>query len=381
MRLTLLCGSLVLLAGSALIAVVHVTFDSVVATQSIDVFPLFADQLGQSGNPADVTKQIEVKRRMEATTEALRRDFLDRNTSPLLRNSLATLAGLTTVALLLGWFTAGRLLRPIHQITATARRVADGGLHERISLNRTSDEMTDLADTFDQMLARLEAAFAGQRQFLGNASHELKTPLAINRTLLDVAMSNPTVSADLKQLGRVLLEVNHRQERLIEGLLTLAKSENTVWSPVATDLAILSADAVALVAPEADLLDVSVSCVTTSALVKGDPALLERLVENLVINGVRHNQPGGSVQVSTGHSNGQAVLVVSNTGNEIPAPSIPKLFEPFRRLTDRVDSASGTGLGLAIVRAVAQAHGGVVGATARDGGGLVVEVRLPALDG
>ncbi|NUT23579.1 MAG: HAMP domain-containing histidine kinase, partial [Hamadaea sp.] len=233
-----------------------------------------------------------------------------------------------------------------------------------------------LADTFDSMLDRLDRAFDGQRRFVGNASHELKTPLAINRTLIEVAMGRPDAPPELLQLGQTLLEVNARHERLIDGLLMLARSEHTLTVVEPVDLA-------EIIGHHLDTIsDLQVSTDLAPTPVLGDPVLLERLVLNLVQNAARYNTPGGSIRASVSVASSQATLAIANTGPVLAAYEIPALFEPFRRLgADRVGSARGTGLGLSIVRSIAHAHGGDVQAAPRpaaEGGGLVVSVTLPS---
>jgi signal transduction histidine kinase len=283
----------------------------------------------------------------------------------------------TVLGVWAGWLMAGRTLRPLTEITATARRVADRNLHERIGLSGPRDELRELADTFDDMLARLDASFDGQRRFVANASHELRTPLAVNRTLLEVAMGRPGAPPELVDLGETLLEVNDRHERLIDGLLTLARSEQAVADPVPIDLAEVATRVHEQFASDARTAALSFDLGGTPAPTAGDPVLLERLAQNLVENAIRHNVEAGWVTVTTSSSVDHAVLTVANTGPVVPAVEVARLFEPFRRLTDRVGSAHGTGLGLSIVRSVARAHGGDVAAQPRAGGGLVVDVTLP----
>ena len=290
----------------------------------------------------------------------------------MLAVSLISLGVVAVAATGFGWWMAGRALRPLHQITATARRVADRNLHERIALDGPDDEIKDLADTFDGMLERLDRSFDGQRRFVANASHELRTPLTLNRTLIEVTLDDPDAPAATRQLGTTLLAINQRHERLIDGLLTLASSEQGLGERERVDLAEVARHVLGSVgAPiEANLRPASVS---------GDPVLLERLVSNLVDNAVRYNLPEvGYVNVRTRAVDGNAELVVDNTGPVIAGYDIPGLFEPFRRLpdTDR-QAGQGTGLGLSIVRAVARAHGGQVTAAPREGGGLSVTVHLP----
>lgn len=380
MRLTVLHGALVLATGAVLLSVLYLLLDRSIAQQPINV-PIVSAQPG-AGSQAPTTEQeaVALKRQLSDAEQAIRSGFRRETLPALVTRGLLALGILAAGGLAVGWLAAGRTLRPIQQITATARRVADRSLHERIGLTGPRDEMRELADTFDGMLARLDAAFDGQRQFVGNASHELQTPLAINRTLLEVALNRPDAPPQLRQLGEVLLEVNARQERLIDGLLTLARSEHAVATPTPVDLGEVADGVVEVARPEIDRLGLTMTLDTAAAPVGGDPVLLERLVQNLVQNALRYNTPGGQVWVGTGRVDGTARLTVANTGPPVPAASIPGLFEPFRRATDRVRSAAGTGLGLSIVRSVARAHSGEVQATARSGGGLIVEVTLPVRD-
>ena len=292
------------------------------------------------------------------------------------------LAVVTAVATALGWLVAGRMLRPLHQVTETARRIASAPaaaprLHDRITLTGPRDEIRELADTFDVMLEHLDHAFDGQRRFIANASHELRTPLTLNRALLETAVHRGPDVPELRVLGTTLLDINARHERLIDGLLLLARSERDVGERSFVDLA----DVVDHVASMAPAGDVAVHSDPGEAPTNGNPVLLERLVHNLVENGVRHNvAAGGWVRVvSRSGRYGMVEVEVSNTGPVVPPYEVASLFEPFRRLAERRHEPSlGAGLGLSIVRAVARAHGGTVDAEPRPGGGLVVRVTLPA---
>jgi len=370
-RLTVLYGCLVLVTGTVLLGVVYFFLDRSIANQPIDVPVVY-------GTTSDPARAVELKQRQAAAEARLRADFRRQTLMPLVERSLVALGGLSAAGLALGGVVAGRTLRPIHQITTTARRVADRNLHERIGLTGPRDELRELADTFDDMLSRLDAAFEGQRQFVGNASHELKTPLAINRTLLEVALNRPNVPAELRQLGETLLEVNARHERLVDGLLTLARSERTITNPVPIDLAEVAGSVLANARHESERLNLTMTLDATATRVTGDPLLLERLVQNLVHNAIRHNTADGWVRVSVDHVGDAGRLVVTNTGGLIPSTSIASIFEPFQRVTNRVGSGHGTGLGLSIVRSVVRAHGGAVSAVPRAGGGMVIEVSLPA---
>ncbi|MET0132894.1 MAG: HAMP domain-containing sensor histidine kinase [Kibdelosporangium sp.] len=371
-RLTVLYGSVALVSSGLLLAALLFLLDRSIAEQVI-----VPPDVVLTSQPVSDQAAIEAKQRLLAAETRLRVAFQEQTVPPLVADGLLAVGGLTLVGLAAGWFVAGRTLRPIHQITATARRVADRNLHERIALTGPRDELRELADTFDEMLSRLDASFEGQRTFVGNASHELKTPLAINRTLLEVAMNRPDAPPQLRQLGETLLEVNARHETLVDGLLTLARSQHAITKPVAVNLAEVADRVVGLAAHEFERLTVTVHLDAGDAPVSGDPLLLERLTQNLVQNAIRYNTPGGWVRVRTGRVDGRSELTVSNTGPVVTPASIPSLFEPFQRVTNRVGSARGTGLGLSIVRSVVQAHGGEVTAAARDGGGMTVTVALP----
>jgi signal transduction histidine kinase len=318
---------------------------------------------------------LAAREELEAIRGRLRAAALNQ----LLTQSGVALAVMALVSVGLGWLVAGRVLRPLSAITATARRLEGSTLHERINLEGPQDELKELADTFDQMLGRLDAAFETQRRFVANASHELRTPLAIARTEVDVALADPdTDRAELRAMAGRVLEANQRSERLIEGLLTLARSERQLRASEPLDLAMAAADALDAAAPEVGRLGLRVSRVLGAAPVAGDRALLERLVANLVENAVRHNRPGGWVEVDTGRAGPRSLVRVANGGPPIPPDQVASLFEPFRRLDpDRTGSDRGAGLGLSIVRSVATAHGGTATATALPDGGLEVGVELP----
>jgi signal transduction histidine kinase len=284
-----------------------------------------------------------------------------------------------------GWLVAGRVLAPLHRVTDTARRIAgapaaDRGLHERIALRGPDDEVKDLADTFDTMVERLDRSFDGQRRFVANASHELRTPLTLGRALVEVAMHRKSASDDVKQLGENLLEINARHERLITGLLLLASSENELADRMPVDLADVVAHVVGQTTAEADRAGVAVEDKSAEATTLGDALLLERLVHNLVENGIRHNigERGWVRVTSRAHDTDRVELEVTNSGPPVAAYELPFLFEPFRRLgADRVVTAKGAGLGLSIVRAIVRAHSGEVTARPQPDGGLRVTVTLP----
>jgi signal transduction histidine kinase len=277
---------------------------------------------------------------------------------------------------LLGWLMADRALRPVKRITATARRLEAERMDKRINHEGPDDELKELADTFDGMLDRLAGSFDSQRRFVANASHELRTPLAVQRTLIEVALADPTASPELMRLGAHLLHTNERTERLIDGLLVLARSDRGLTSrePVRLDHVVTAVlDGTRHLADDAG---VTLAPRLAPRTVDGDPVLLERLVTNLVHNAVHYNERGGTVTVEVGD---HPALVVVNTGPTVPPDQVNALFEPFRRLDrDRTNHRTGAGLGLSIVRSVVAAHGGNVSAAPGPSGGLRVTVKLPA---
>ncbi|WP_431912268.1 sensor histidine kinase [Nonomuraea jabiensis] len=364
-RLTLTYGALVFVAAAVLLASVYMIVGSAItwAWPTIDL-----------GLPPAQDDALQIAWHNWQTLA------IQRARDALFGNSLLALMGVGILALIIGYFVADRALRPVAQMTATARKLSESTLaHQRIDLQGPNDELKELADTFDAMLTRLNVAFDTQRRFVANASHELRTPLTINRTVLEIALSDPEASEDLKALGRTLLEVNARNEKLIEGLLLLARSERELAVRKPLDVREVAQTAVEQVTAFAEEHGVTVTAELVSAPTVGDPVLLERSVSNLLENAVKYNIPeNGKVWIQTGMADGALVVQVANTGQHVPAYEVNSLFEPFRRLhADRVDSAKGSGLGLSIVRAVVQAHGGNVAAVPRDGGGLVVTIRLP----
>jgi signal transduction histidine kinase len=380
-RLTVLYGGLFLLAGLVLNAVTYLLVDRALEGDAVRVKEFAAADPTAGGVVLDAKtgKQLDVEQLNQVllTKQAY---YREQTLHTLLGWSSLVLLAVAVAALALGLLVTGRALRPLHDVTATARRVAGRSLHERIPLPGPRDALRELAETFNAMLARLDRAFAAQRRFAANASHELKTPLAITRTLLEVALTRPTCSPDTRTLADTLLTVNARHERLIDGLLLLARADRDLTDPVPVDLSELVARVVSGCTPEAVTAEVTLRQESTGkAVVAGDPALLERMVDNLVRNGIRHNRdkPGGWVAITVR----SATLEVANSGPPVAAHDLPRLFEPFQRGDgERLRADKGTGLGLSIVRTVATAHGGTV--TAEPGppgtGGLVITVSLPA---
>ena len=285
------------------------------------------------------------------------------------------------VAYPIGWFASGRMLRPLREITARARMISAGNLHERLALDGEHDEFTELGETLDELLGRLEASFDAQRRFVANASHELRTPLTLERTLLQVALADPdATAATLRATCAELLANGRDQERLIEALLTLASSERGPERHERTELGALAAHVLERPLPELEQHQITLDAQLEAAVTEGDPALIERLISNLLDNAARHNVDGGHIEISTRQQGDRALLHVENSGQMIAPEEIQTMFEPFRRLGPaRTGTESGQhGLGLSIVRAVADAHHAEIDAQPRAAGGLSITVAFPA---
>lgn len=283
-------------------------------------------------------------------------------------------AVLAVVSAVVGWWVAGRVLRPVHRITATARRLSLANLGERIALTGPQDELRELADTFDAMLDRLERAADSQRRFAANASHELRTPLAVQRVAIEVGLADPS-PAKVARIREDLLAANLRTERLIEGLMTLARGERGPDHPERVDLSELAYEAVEQHRDIAAAAGVTLDVGLAPAAAFGDPVLITRLIGNLVHNGIRYNHAGGRVTLRTAPTSG---VTVDNTGPQVPADLVAGLFEPFRRLgAPRTGTGPSAGLGLSIVAAIGEAHGATLRADANPDGGLAVNVQFP----
>jgi signal transduction histidine kinase len=380
LRLTLIYSGLFLVAGMVLLGTTYILFDRQMAG--------FRSSVLISGGPepgASAATRLPDAQEAMRQVEAQRRELRDAATTTLFVQGAIALGVVGAAAAGLGYLVAGRVLAPLHQVTATARRIAAApaagrGLHERIASPGPADEVRELADAFDTMLERLDRSFDGQRRFIANASHELRTPLTVGRALVELAMNRRAASPDTVKLGEDLLQINARHEHLITGLLLLATSENELTERRPADLADVAAHVLAQSAEAAAAAGVRLEERLAEAATSGDALLLERLVHNLVENGVRYNTgPGGWVRVATREgAGGRVELEVTNTGPVVAPYEVPALFEPFHRLADdRRVTAGGAGLGLSIVRSVAATHGGTAVARAREGGGLVVTVELP----
>jgi signal transduction histidine kinase len=385
LRLTLVYSGLFLAAGVALLAVTYGLVAQSLSTTppaAVSQDSKYADQAlaackAEYPDPVALAKcENQAEQSLNGVSKASQAYQRSRTLTHLLDYSLAALV---VGSAWLGWIVAGRALRPVHAITAAARRASEENLGERIALAGPDDELKELADTFDAMLGRLDAAFASQRRFVANASHELRTPLTVMRTAIDVTLAKPGRTP--AQLETMAVEVRHavdRAEALIEALLTLARSDRGAGPREWLDVAVLAEDALDAAAPAIRAHPVTVQAALQPARALGDPVLVERLVTNLVDNAIRHNVPDGWVQVATGTCEGMAFIDVANGGPLIPAELVPSLFEPFRRGDERAGSPDGAGLGLSIVQSVATAHHGRASAAALPAGGLEVRVLLPS---
>jgi signal transduction histidine kinase len=300
----------------------------------------------------------------------------------LLVNSGIALAIVGVLAISAGWIVAGRMLRPIRTITRTARRISSTRLHERLAFDGPHDELKELGDTLDDLFGRLEAAFEAQRRFVANASHELRTPLTRERTLVQVALGDPSTSEVWRSTAQELLASNREQETLIEALLTLASSESGLDHREPSDLADICQAVLSRPGLDRERLGLHVEAALGPAPLEGDPRLIERLVANLVDNAIAHNVVGGGVQVWTDTTDRKAVVSVRNSGTIIPPSEIDRLFQPFQRLElRRTHHKNGHGLGLSIVRAIATGHGAAIDASAEPDGGLTITVSFPSAAG
>ncbi|MGW1777266.1 sensor histidine kinase [Streptomyces sp. NPDC002104] len=392
-RLTVLYGSLLLLAGGGLITLINIllrnglygrisgavtTTTFVPATKGTPPpavpgqrVPVPAEQLDPGATPTP--EQLEQWRATRKLTNAVEQATLHE----LLIVSLIALAVFAVLSMWLAWWMAGRVLRPLGVITETARRLSGANLHERIGLKAPPGELKQLADTFDGMLDRMEDLVGAQRRFAANAAHELRTPLAVQRAAAEIGLAGEPTPQKVARIRSKLIEVADSSQHLVESLLLLAVSEEGLDTSEPVDLSGIAEAELAAVEPTVpqDLLVVRDLAPLTVA---GDRTLLGHLVRNLLANAVRHNRAGGRLEVTVSR---EGVLTVSNTGPVIDPRDVPRLLEPFRRRAERQHTAGeGAGLGLSIVASIARAHGAELTARANPapGGGLMVRVWFPA---
>jgi signal transduction histidine kinase len=379
-RLTLLYASLFGLGGAALVLITYLLVADTLHSTKASRIPAGVQQslercLGaaQSGGGDVMQKCAAVYASGVQIGAAAQRST---TLAHLLSYSLLSLAGATLLAAVAGWIVAGRILRPVHRLTAAARAASEQDLSQRIALQGPRDELRELADTFDAMLERLDRAFSSQRQFIANASHELRTPLTVMRTAMDVVLAKPDpTGGELVSMAAEIRQAVEHSERLIEALLVLARNDQARALTEPLDLAAVAEDAL----EGRTAGGITRTAALHEAPVAGDGLLLERLVNNLLDNAERYNVAGGSVTISTTAEDATSVLRVANTGPVVPADMVERLFLPFTRLDDRTRH-DGFGLGLTLVSSIASVHGGTVHATADPAGGLDITVRLPRRD-
>ncbi len=382
-RLTMLYGGLLVLAGGMLIGLVNFlvreglysSISTAVAVRPVSGAPMpaaSASPVPASPGPLQPGDQVVRSRTIETFTQAAEQAAQNR----LLTVSLIALGVFAVISVALAWWMAGRVLRPVGVITHTARRLSGENLHERIALDAPAGELKQLADTFDDMLDRMEQLVGAQKRFAANAAHELRTPLAIQRAAAEIGLDTSDPAA-VARIRRKLIEVADDSEHLIEGLLLLSVSDQGLERREPVDLAALARTVATEcgTSKDARARDITVRARTAPLSVDGDPVLLAHLVRNLVSNAVRHNHDSGHVQVDV-HDR---TLTVTNTGPHVPPETVPYLFEPFRRLRERLSGpGEGAGLGLSIVASIARAHGARTEAEANPRGGLTVRVTFGA---
>jgi len=391
LRLTLVYGGLFIASGAALLAITYLlvlraTDEVLVGTKGNKTFVVS----NPSGSHVSGSPMRDVGGSLQRLTPRQARAQLRRDTAvarsqhniemqQLLEQSGVALAIMAALSIMLGWVVAGRVLRPLRTITDAAREISASSLHRRLALEGPDDELTRLGDTFDGLLERLEASFVAQRQFVANASHELRTPLTFERALLEVALADPNASADkLRRTCEQLLANSRSEEELIEALLTLSRSQRGLELRERLDLATVSANVLTMLREQAGRRGVYLDVQLQPAETAGDARLVERLISNLVDNGIRHNNTDGRVEVRTMTKADRAVVSVANSGPIVPAEEVERLFQPFERLgSERTDHSDGIGLGLSIVTAVAAAHNATLTADPQPEGGLRIEVGFP----
>jgi signal transduction histidine kinase len=365
LRLTLMYGCLFLLSGAGLLAVTYLLVHNALAG------PIWASGGSLPRNARGGIVHAPADNGLLAQQAA--------DLHQILVQSAIALAIMAVVSIGLGWLVAGRVLKPLRAMTATTRRISDRSLHERLAVGGPGDELKDLGDTIDELLARLEAAFDSQRRFVANASHELRTPLMLIQTMLQVALADPGLTLDsLRSTCQDVIAVGKDQAQLIDALLILACSQRGLDHRDPVDVAAVVADALDSAEVAATSAGLTVDTIIQPALIAGDERLLRTLVTNLVNNAVRYNRPRGNIQILATTQAGRPLVRVTNTGPPVPGDQIDRLLQPFQRLNDqRSADRDSLGLGLSIVAAIAAAHGATLSVHPQPAGGLTVDVAFP----
>jgi signal transduction histidine kinase len=344
-------------------------------------FQTYAGQVNQTFKRANAAQAAELRDLQAKATKRIDQVKSEQLSTLLTRSGIA-LAIMSLASIGLGWVMAGRALRPVRTMSSRARGISERNLHERLALDGPDDELKELGDTFDGLLGRLERAFDSQRRFVANASHELRTPITLERALVEVALADPNATLDsMRDTCRRVLAASEHQERLIEALLTLARSQRGLERRAPVDLCEVTAEVVRAVPADGVRVDTDLDDASTT----GDEAMLERLVANLVENAVRYNEPGGWVEARTGLRDGRPTLEVENAGPIVAPDQVESLTKPFVRAAENgrangnaSNANHGLGLGLSIVQAIAEAHDAELATVARPEGGLRVTVSFPA---
>ena len=396
-RLTLLYGALFLVSGAALLAITYTLVDNAavfpqrtqfatpgrnqVALNGRTVAPDFipADlPPGTRKVPPPIARLLRTREGQKAVGEVV---FTQRvaDLHQLIIESAIALALMALISTALGWVVAGRVLQPLRTMTTATQEISEENLNRRLAMEGPPDELRQLADTIDGLLGRLEGAFDAQRRFVANASHELRTPLTAVRALLEMVLSDPKATvATFRAICEQVLEESGQQEQLIEALLTLAQGQRGIDHAETFDLASVVREVLGSREGLAAARHLAVGQALTPAAISGDARLIERLVSNLVDNAIRHNVPGGRVDVAV-QSGASAMLTITNTGPVVPPDDVDRLLQPFQRLSaDRTSHRDGLGLGLSIVTAIASAHDAVLAVRARPDGGLEIDLHFPA---
>lgn len=287
-------------------------------------------------------------------------------------------AGILLVGLAGGWWLAARAIRPIKDISATAAKIASGDLSQRINVGETESELGELAAVLNSTFARLESAFAQQKQFASDAAHELRTPVTVMLTQTQTALNRERSAAEYKQAVEACQRAAKRMRRLIESLLQLTRLDagQEKMKRMRFDVAHVAQDCVDLVQPMADERQLTLNCDVPALEISGDPERISQVITNLLTNAIQYNHPGGEVRIRGNSQNGTAILRVTNTGDGIPARDLPHVFERFYR-ADKSRSSANAGLGLAISKAIVEAHGGTIEAASDPESGTTFTIRLP----
>jgi signal transduction histidine kinase len=380
LRLTLLYGGLFVASGAVLLTITYLLFRHSMGRTLLVNYQNFRPET--SNGDGGIFTGMQIPEQMQGFAQQARDQAArDRATQlhELLVQSGIALAIMVVVSIVLGWLVAGRVLRPLRTMTATVQQISARNVHERLAIEGPRDELKALADTVDGLLGRLETALGAHKRFVANAAHELRTPLTLEHALLEETLTDRDATLEsFRSTSERLLAISKQQGRLLEALLTLATSERGLDHRVPFDLSVLTDQVLLTSRPKIDRLGLRIETRTASAPTSGDPALVERLVINLLDNAVCYNGAGGWVEVTTATKAERAVISVVNTGPVIPPSQVDRLFEPFQRLDRTAQDDGHHGLGLSIIRAIATAHDATLTAHARPDGGLAVEVGFPA---